>query len=45
MIASLKHYIVIDYGMDNSNMIEPYYIETLNDPFSTKSELMARVNK
>ena len=45
MIANLQHHIVTDYGMDATNEKEAYYIETLNDPFATKSELMAKVNK
>jgi len=39
-ISPLKHYIVSDYGRDDANIDEPYWVETVNDPFRTKDELM-----
>lgn len=42
MISKLNHHIVTDYGYDESKGDEPYFIETANDPFSTKDELLKR---
>lgn len=39
-VAKLPHYVVSDYGVDASNEAEPYWIETLHDPFGTKDSLM-----
>lgn len=40
-IAKLNHYIVSNYGYD-ADKAEPYFIETMNDPFSTKDQLLKR---
>ena len=40
-IAKLNHWIVSDYGYEDGKD-EPYFIETMNDPFSTKNELLKR---
>jgi hypothetical protein len=42
-IAKLSHHVVSDYGRDNSRDSEPYFVETLNDPFETREELLSRV--
>lgn len=39
-MAGLTHWVVSDYGVDASNEAEPYWVETYNDPFATKNELM-----
>lgn len=39
-ISNLKHTIVSDYGVDQSKDSEPYWVETINDPFRTKDELL-----
>jgi hypothetical protein len=44
MISKLNHHVVSDYGRDDNRDNEPYFVETLNDPFSTKEELLARVS-
>lgn len=44
MISKLQHHIVSGYGVDESHTDEPYFIETINDPFSTKDELLKRAN-
>lgn len=44
MISKLNHHVVSDYGRDDNRNNEPYFVETLNDPFSTKEELLARVS-
>lgn len=43
-IAKLQHHIVSDYGVDDGHKDEPYFIETMNDPFSSKDELLKRAN-
>lgn len=40
-IVKLNHWIVSDYGYE-ADKAEPYYIETMNDPFSTKDQLLKR---
>ena len=40
-IATLEHHIVSNFGYEADND-EPYYVETMNDPFSTKSELLRK---
>ena len=40
-IATLNHHIVSDFGYEAGND-EPYFVETMNDPFSTKSELLRK---
>jgi len=39
-IAKLQHYIVSDYGFDSAHEDEPFYIETMNDPFGSKDSLL-----
>ena len=36
LISNLKHHIVSDYGTDDDG----FYVETKNDPFRTKDELL-----
>lgn len=38
----LQHTIVSDYGEDPNRDSEPYWIETISDPFTDKSELVKR---
>lgn len=38
--ADCEHWVVSDYGVDTTNEAEPYWVETYNDPFATKDELM-----
>lgn len=40
-VAQLPHYIVSDYGYE-AGKAEPFFIETMNDPFSTKDALLKR---
>lgn len=43
-IGNIKHgWIVSSYGLEEGRTSEPYYIETVNDPFATKDELMRRL--
>ena len=39
MIEKLKHHIVSNYGYVAGEK-EPYYVETMNDPFRSKDELL-----
>ena len=39
-MAKLPHYIVSDYGVEPDRAEEPFFIETMNDPFGTKDSLM-----
>lgn len=42
-IGKIKHgWIVKDFGVDPSNEDEPFFVETWEDPFSTKDELLRR---
>ena len=41
-IAKLNHHIVTDYGVDDKNNKEPFFVETWNDPFSTKDDLLKK---
>lgn len=44
-INKLQHHIVSDYGKSEDHPEEPFFIETMNDPFSTKEELLKRLSK
>lgn len=39
-MAKLNHYIVSDYGFDPDKGDEPYWVETWNDPFASKDDLL-----
>lgn len=39
-IGKLQHHVISNYGVDNTNENEPFFVETLNDPFRSKDELM-----
>lgn len=41
-INKLQHHIVSNYGVDNEHKDEPFFVETMNDPFATKDELLKR---
>lgn len=42
-IGNIKNgWIVSGYGLEDGRTSGPYYIETVNDPFATKDELMRR---
>ena len=38
--ANLEHTIVSDFGTDLSRESEPHWVETINDPFSSKNDLL-----
>lgn len=38
MIGALKHWGVTDYGYEEGKN-EPYFVETINHPFASESEL------
>ena len=43
MIGAIsKGWIVLDFGVDSENVGEPFYVDTVNDTFATKDELMKR---
>ena len=45
-IGAIKHgWVVSDFGVEKDRDVEPYYVETMEDPFATKDELMARIEK
>lgn len=41
-INKLHYHIVSDYGFDAEHKDEPYFVETMNDPFSTRDALLKR---
>lgn len=44
-ISKLNHHVVSNYGVDDSHTDEPFFVETMNDPFSTKQELLAKIGR
>ena len=44
MVEPLGHHVVADYGVSDKNANEPYFIETVYDPFATKDEILQKVN-
>lgn len=40
LIGRLSHHVVVDYGRADDGQ---YYVDTANDPFSTKDEIMRKM--
>ena len=43
-VGAIKHgWAVADFGVEAGRDSEPYYVETMEDPFATKYELMCKI--